>query len=70
MDLFSDVTPPKDVFVEVKVIKDDEENSEGVMTMESGVVKLQKHQRLFLRRVDAEMLMQKGLVEHVSKRYV
>jgi GINS complex subunit 1 len=67
-DLFADVTPPKDIFVEVKVIKDDEAISEGIVTLESGVIKLEKNQRLFLRRIDADMLIQKGLVEHVVRQ--
>ena len=67
-DLFSDVTPPKDVFVEVRVIKEDTENSEGIMTLESGVITLKKNDTLYLRRVDAEMLIQRGLVEQVIKQ--
>jgi GINS complex subunit 1 len=68
IDLFSDVTPPKDIFVQVKVIKEDPENTEGIYTMDSGVIKLQKNDLLFLRRTDAELFIQRGLVEQLSWR--
>lgn len=58
IDLTSDLNPPKDVYIEVKVLKD----MDKIMT-ESGVLNLTKNSVYFLKRSDAEKLIQQGIVE-------
>lgn len=57
-----DLKPPKDLYVEVRVLRDCGE----VMT-ESGLVNLEAHSQHFLRRVDVEQLIRQGLLEQIKR---
>lgn len=56
-----DSKPPKDLFVEVRVLRDCGE----VMT-ENGAVNLEANSTHFLRRVDVEQLIRQGLLEQIK----
>ena len=58
MDLTLDQTPPKDLFVEIRVKKDLGEFE----LAESGTVNLQKNTTHLLRRSEVEHLIQQGVV--------
>lgn len=60
--LSQDLKPPKDLYVEVRVLRDCGE----VMT-ESGVVNLAAHSQHFLRRVVVEQLIRQGLLEQIKR---
>ncbi|CAI5724677.1 unnamed protein product [Peronospora effusa] len=62
LDLSADLKPPKDLYVEVRVLRDCGE----VMT-ESGVVNLTAHSQHFLRRVVVEQLIRQGLLEQIKR---
>ncbi|KAG7386067.1 DNA replication complex GINS protein PSF1 [Phytophthora pseudosyringae] len=62
LDLSADLKPPKDLYVEVRVLRDCGE----VMT-ESGLVNLEAHSQHFLRRVDVEQLIRQGLLEQIKR---
>ncbi|KAG7401679.1 DNA replication complex GINS protein PSF1 [Phytophthora boehmeriae] len=62
LDLTADQKPPKDLYVEVRVLRDCGE----VMT-ESGLVNLEAHSQHFLRRVDVEQLIRQGLLEQIKR---
>ncbi|OWZ09451.1 DNA replication complex GINS protein PSF1 [Phytophthora megakarya] len=62
LDLTADIKPPKDLYVEVRVLRDCGE----VMT-ESGLVNLEAHSQHFLRRVDVEQLIRQGLLEQIKR---
>ncbi|KAG2782363.1 hypothetical protein JG687_00000584 [Phytophthora cactorum] len=62
LDLSADMKPPKDLYVEVRVLRDCGE----VMT-ESGLVNLEAHSQHFLRRVDVEQLIRQGLLEQIKR---
>uniref|UniRef100_M4B5A2 DNA replication complex GINS protein PSF1 C-terminal domain-containing protein n=1 Tax=Hyaloperonospora arabidopsidis (strain Emoy2) TaxID=559515 RepID=M4B5A2_HYAAE len=62
LDLSADLKPPKDLYVEVRVLRDCGE----VMT-ESGLVNLDAHSHHFLRRVDVEQLIRQGLLEQIKR---
>ncbi|RLN06062.1 hypothetical protein BBJ28_00017166 [Nothophytophthora sp. Chile5] len=62
LDLSADLKPPKDLYVEVRVLRDCGE----VMT-ESGLVNLDAHSTHFLRRVDVEQLIRQGLLEQIKR---
>jgi GINS complex subunit 1 len=62
MDLSSNVVPPQDLLVEVRVLKD-----EGEVVLQSGArVLLQKNSTHFLRRSDVEHLILQNILEQVS----
>eukprot|EP00741_Cyanophora_paradoxa_P020098 tig00021234_g19399.t1 len=58
IDVLTDLEPPKDLLVEVRVVK-----SAGEVATECGSVKLEQGSQLYLRRGDAQQLIQQGLVE-------
>uniref|UniRef100_H3GD70 DNA replication complex GINS protein PSF1 C-terminal domain-containing protein n=1 Tax=Phytophthora ramorum TaxID=164328 RepID=H3GD70_PHYRM len=60
--LLDDLKPPKDLYIEVRVLRDCGE----VMT-ESGLVNLEAHSQHFLRRVDVEQLIRQGLLEQIKR---
>jgi GINS complex subunit 1 len=61
IDLTLDLTPPKELFIEVRIKEDYGE----VMLPESGVVTLQKNTTHLLRRTDVEHLIKQGKVVEV-----
>ena len=61
LDLFVDMDPPKDHFVRVRALCD----LDDVLT-ERGAIRLARDATLFLRRVDAEPLIRRGLVEQTD----
>ncbi|KAJ0399549.1 hypothetical protein P43SY_006095 [Pythium insidiosum] len=61
LDLTADATPPKDLFVEVRVLKDC-----GEIMTENGLVNLEVNSTHFLRRVDVEQLIRQGLLEQIK----
>ncbi|KAJ2454059.1 DNA replication protein psf1 [Coemansia sp. RSA 2336] len=54
--------PPRDIFIEVRVVKDC-----GEIVTESGVVNLQAGTQHYLRRSDIEHLVTIGYLEHIPK---
>ena len=62
MDLTVDLAPPKELFIEVRVLKD-----QGQLHLpESGVVNLKKNTTQLLRRTEVDHLIKKGIVAEVS----
>ena len=61
VDLTSDLQPPKELFVQVRVLRDC-----GDIYTDDGTVSLKAQTTHHLRRLDAEPLIRKGLVEHVA----
>ena len=61
LDLTSDIIPPKDLFIQVRVL----ENCGKIMT-ENGTVSLDKGSLHFLRRADVESFVREGKVEQVA----
>lgn len=59
--LTSDLEPPKDLMIEVRVLK----NCQEIMT-ENGPVRLDAGTTQFLRRSDVEDLIRQGVLEHIS----
>jgi GINS complex subunit 1 len=55
------LVPPKDLFIEVRVIKD-----AGEINTEYGVLNLVKGNQYFVRRTDVETLIKAGYLKHVS----
>ncbi|KAJ3109825.1 DNA replication protein psf1 [Phlyctochytrium planicorne] len=61
VDIGASLVPPKDLFVEVRVLKDI-----GEVVMESGsVVRLKKNNQLYLRRTDVENFITMGYLAQV-----
>lgn len=62
LDITSDTSPPKDTFVEVRVLK-----NYGKISTDSklGVLNLQQGCTYYLRRPDAELLIRQGIVKQV-----
>lgn len=56
-----DSKPPKDLYVEVRVLRDC-----GEIMTESGIVNLEANSTHFLRRVDVEQLIRQGLLEQIK----
>jgi GINS complex subunit 1 len=61
IDLTSNLEPPKDLLIEIRVLQ-----SCGEIMTESGPVELTKGTTNFLRRSEVEHLIREGLVEHVQ----
>ncbi|CAO3587148.1 unnamed protein product [Absidia cylindrospora] len=55
------LVPPKDLFIEVRVIKD-----AGEIHTEYGVLNLVKGNQYYVRRTDVETLIKAGYLKHVS----
>ncbi|CAH0482228.1 unnamed protein product [Peronospora belbahrii] len=62
LDLSTGLKPPKDLYVEVRVLCDCGE----VMT-ENGIVNLEAHSQHFLRRVDVEQFIRQGLLKQIER---
>ena len=56
-----DLTPPKDLFIEVRIKKD----CGAVMLPESGEVHLQKNTTHLLRRSEVDHLIKQGIITEV-----
>ena len=61
LDLTVDLTPPKDIFLEVRIMQD----LGAVMLAESGEVHLQKNTIHLLRRSEIDHLIKQGVVAQV-----
>lgn len=61
LDLTSDVEPPKELLIEIRVKK-----SCGEIMTENGPIKLDKGSTHFLKRSDVEHLIRQGVIEHVQ----
>ena len=61
LDLTVDFTPPKDLFLEVRINKD----YGSVVLPESGEVKLQKNTTHLLRRSEVDHLIKRGIMAEV-----
>lgn len=60
LDLGAPLVPPKDVFIDVRVLKD-----AGEIQTEYGVFNLRKDSQFFVRRADVERLIQQGYLQRV-----
>ncbi|KAJ8904446.1 hypothetical protein NDN08_000964 [Rhodosorus marinus] len=60
LDLTAELQPPKDLYIEVRVLKDC-----GSILTDSGTVNLKSGTAHFLPRVDVEHLVRQGALEHV-----
>jgi len=61
LDLTADFEPPKDLYIEVRVLKD-----EGEITTINGTINLKVNTTHYLRRSDVEHLIRRGVVEHIA----
>eukprot|EP00040_Diaphanoeca_grandis_P029743 m.174832 g.174832 ORF g.174832 m.174832 type:complete len:192 (-) comp31786_c1_seq3:437-1012(-) len=61
LDLCSDSLPPKDLYIEVRVLED-----LGEIATEEGFITLEKDSQHFLRRSDVEALIKQGSLQHVA----
>lgn len=61
LDLTADAQPPKDLYIEVRVLADC-----GSVVTDSGPVTLKPGTAHFLKRMDVEPLIRRGLLEHVQ----
>jgi GINS complex subunit 1 len=61
LDLTVDLTPPKELFIEVRIKKD----YGAVMLPESGEVHLQKNTTHLLRRSEVDHLIKQGIVAEI-----
>lgn len=64
MDLTSDLQPPKDIYIEVRVVKTD--NDQDGIVLEDRILKLRKNHIYYLKRTDAEMLVQLGYAQQIN----
>lgn len=60
VDLSGSLEPPKDVFIDVRVIKD-----AGEIQTEYGVFNLTKDSQFFVRKADVERLIQQGYLQKI-----
>lgn len=63
IDLTADLQPPKNLFLEVRVLRDC-----GEISTFSGTVVLKKGEYLLMRRTDAEPLIRQGMCEETGRR--
>lgn len=62
LDLTAELQPPKDLYIEVRVLKD-----QGSILTDSGeILNLQAGSAHYLKRCDVEHLIRQGLLEHVA----
>ncbi|KAG4108217.1 PSF1 domain-containing protein [Neocallimastix lanati (nom. inval.)] len=61
IDLSSSLDPPKDPYIEVRVLKDC-----GEIYTENGLVTLSKNSQHYLRRTDVEHLINEGYLKHIK----
>jgi GINS complex subunit 1 len=64
MDLTSDLQPPKDGHIEVRILKNDDQD--GGIVLEDRTLKLRKNHVYYLKRTDAEMLIQRGYAQQIN----
>eukprot|EP00123_Amoebidium_parasiticum_P007445 comp18128_c0_seq1/m.18835 comp18128_c0_seq1/g.18835 ORF comp18128_c0_seq1/g.18835 comp18128_c0_seq1/m.18835 type:complete len:193 (-) comp18128_c0_seq1:582-1160(-) len=60
LDLTTDLTPPKELYIEVRCEKD-----YGEIQTEFGPLKLKKNSQHFVRKADVEHLIKQGILTHV-----
>lgn len=60
IDLSGSLVPPKDVFIDVRVLKD-----AGEIQTEYGVFNLTKDSQFFVRKADVERLIQQGYLQRI-----
>ena len=60
LDLTTDLKPPRDLFIEVRVLRDC-----GSVITDAGTVDLKAGTAHFLKRSDVESLIRQGALEHV-----
>ncbi|ORX81973.1 DNA replication complex GINS protein psf1 [Anaeromyces robustus] len=61
IDLSSSLDPPKDPYIEIRVLKDC-----GEIYTENGLVTLSKNSQHYLRRTDVEHLINEGYLKHIQ----
>lgn len=61
LDLTSDLEPPKELFIEIRVVTDC-----GEIMTESGPITLDAGTMHYVKRSDVETLIRQGLVEHIQ----
>ncbi|KAE8144448.1 GINS complex, Psf1 component [Aspergillus avenaceus] len=61
VDLTGSLEPPRDLFIDVRVLKD-----AGEIQTEYGVINLTKNSQLFVRQGDVERLIAQGFLERLS----
>ncbi|GAB1216863.1 DNA replication protein psf1 [Aspergillus terreus] len=61
VDLTGSLEPPKDLFIDVRVLKD-----AGEIQTEYGVINLTKNSQLYVRQGDVERLIAQGFLERLS----
>jgi len=68
LDLTADVEAPQDLNVEVRVVADDPSLG-GIVTTDSGIVRLRQGYQLMVKRSDVEHLIRAGKVVHVRTHH-
>ena len=61
VDLFSDMQPPKELKIEVRVLEDC-----GEIMTETGVINLTKNSTHFVRRADVQHLIKQNMLRHIE----
>ncbi|CAG8876327.1 unnamed protein product [Penicillium nalgiovense] len=61
IDLTGTLEPPKDLFIDVRVLKD-----AGEIQTEYGVINLTKNSQLYVRQGDVERLIAQGFLERLT----
>ncbi|KAK9765187.1 DNA replication protein psf1 [Basidiobolus ranarum] len=61
INLMSDLKPPKDLYIEVRVLKDC-----GEIQTDNGTIKLEKNSQHFIKRTDVERFITQGYIKHIS----
>ena len=61
IDLTGSLEPPRDLFVDVRVLKD-----AGEIQTEYGAINLTKHSQFYVRQGDVERLIQQGYLQRLS----
>lgn len=61
LNLTEDLTPPKDLFIQVRVVQD----AGTIVTEDGDELTLRKNTTHFLRRSDVEHLIRQGVLEHI-----
>ncbi len=61
LDLTTDLHPPKDLFIEVRVLQDC-----GEIMTDNGAVTLEKNSTHFLRRTDVEPFIRQGMLAQLD----
>ncbi|ORY04210.1 GINS complex, Psf1 component [Basidiobolus meristosporus CBS 931.73] len=61
INLMSDLQPPKDLYIEVRVLKDC-----GEIQTDNGAIRLEKNSQHFIKKTDVERFIAQGYIKHIG----